>query len=58
MNDAAMIRATLEQEIQGIVDAGPCPGEPTTVIDLASDPPVLARLGRGDPARLGLAKTG
>jgi tRNA threonylcarbamoyl adenosine modification protein (Sua5/YciO/YrdC/YwlC family) len=58
MNDATAIRAALEHEIQGIVDAGPCPAEPTTVIDLASDPPAITRVGRGDPARLGLAKTG
>jgi tRNA A37 threonylcarbamoyladenosine synthetase subunit TsaC/SUA5/YrdC len=28
--------------------------QPTTVIDLSGDEPVLTRLGRGDPARLGL----
>jgi tRNA A37 threonylcarbamoyladenosine synthetase subunit TsaC/SUA5/YrdC len=29
--------------------------QPTTVIDLGSEPPVVVRLGRGDPARLGLS---
>jgi tRNA A37 threonylcarbamoyladenosine synthetase subunit TsaC/SUA5/YrdC len=28
--------------------------EPTTVIDLSSAEPVILRVGRGDPARLGL----
>ena len=53
--DPVMIRDRLQHELEGIVDAGPCAAEPTTVIDLASDPPVITRLGRGDPARLGLA---
>jgi tRNA A37 threonylcarbamoyladenosine synthetase subunit TsaC/SUA5/YrdC len=37
-----------------VVDAGACPGQPTTVIDLSHDEPVLVRQGRGDPALLGL----
>ena len=63
LNDATAIRARLQQELACIVDAGACPAEPTTVVDLASDPPAVTRLGVGDPARLGLraepsAKTG
>ena len=41
--------------MQAIVDAGACPMQPTTVIDLGSEPPVVVRLGRGDPAQLGLS---
>ena len=41
--------------IEAIVDAGPCPASPTTVVDLAVAPPVIVRRGLGDPARLGLA---
>jgi len=41
-----------------VVDAGPCPLQPTTVIDLTpmgqGDGPEVVRLGRGDLARLGL----
>ena len=37
-----------------VVDAGACPMQPTTVIDLSGDEPVLVRRGRGDAARLGL----
>jgi tRNA A37 threonylcarbamoyladenosine synthetase subunit TsaC/SUA5/YrdC len=29
--------------------------QPTTVVDLTGDEPVLVRLGRGDPAKLGLS---
>ena len=34
--------------------AGACPMEPTTVVDLSGDEPVLVREGRGDAALLGL----
>ena len=54
LNDAAEIRARFEKVLQAVVDAGACPMQPTTVIDLSGDEPVLTRLGRGDPARLGL----
>jgi tRNA threonylcarbamoyl adenosine modification protein (Sua5/YciO/YrdC/YwlC family) len=55
LNDAADIDARLAGLIDAIVDAGPCPASPTTVIDLAVSPPVIVRRGLGDPARLGLA---
>jgi tRNA threonylcarbamoyl adenosine modification protein (Sua5/YciO/YrdC/YwlC family) len=54
LNDAASIDEKLHGRIEGIIDAGPCPAEPTTVIDLAQPAPVLIRQGRGDLARLGL----
>jgi tRNA threonylcarbamoyl adenosine modification protein (Sua5/YciO/YrdC/YwlC family) len=54
MNDAGAIRDRFQKQLQAVVDAGACPMEPTTVIDLSGDEPVLVRLGRGDPARLGL----
>ena len=54
MNDAALIRERFEKSVQAIVDAGACPMQPTTVIDLSGDAPVVVRLGRGDPALLGL----
>jgi tRNA threonylcarbamoyl adenosine modification protein (Sua5/YciO/YrdC/YwlC family) len=54
MNDPHQIRARLQKQIHAVVDAGACPAEPTTVIDLTGDTPRLVRPGRGDPATLGL----
>ncbi|HSV18388.1 MAG TPA: L-threonylcarbamoyladenylate synthase [Casimicrobiaceae bacterium] len=54
LNDTEIIMDRIGARIDLLIDAGPCPNEPTTVIDLAVDPPVLVRRGRGDPAVLGL----
>lgn len=54
LNDAQEIRERFEKLVQAVLDAGACPLQPTTVIDLSGDEPVLVRQGRGDPARLGL----
>lgn len=54
LNDPQAIRARFEKQLQAVLDAGACPMEPTTVIDLTADEPVLVRRGRGDPAALGL----
>ncbi|MCW5636188.1 MAG: threonylcarbamoyl-AMP synthase [Rubrivivax sp.] len=54
LNDAHVIRERFQKALQAVVDAGACPAEPTTVVDLTGDEPMVARLGRGDPARLGL----
>ena len=55
MNDPAEIRSRYERALDLIIDSGACHLEPTTVVDLAVSPPVVVRLGRGDPAQLGLA---
>ena len=55
MNDPELIRERFEKLVQAIVDAGACPRRPTTVVDLSGPTPVLMRLGRGDPALLGLS---
>lgn len=55
LNDAEEIRDRLGKRLDAVLDAGACPAEPTTVVDLAVDPPQVTRRGRGDPARLGLA---
>ena len=54
MNDAQEIRDHFQKQLQAVVDAGACPMEPTTVIDLSGAEPVILRVGRGEPARLGL----
>jgi len=58
LNDAEEIREALEPVLDLVIDAGPCPAEPTTVIDLAVVPPLVVRRGAGDPARLGIAAPG
>ncbi len=55
LNDPDEIRERFEKVLQAVVDAGACSIEPTTIVDLTADEPVLIRLGLGDPARLGLS---
>lgn len=58
MNDAQEIRARFEHQVAAVIDAGACPSEATTVIDLTEmgtgGAPVVLRQGRGDLAALGL----
>lgn len=54
LNDPEDIRERLRNQIEAVVDAGACKMEPTTVVDLTGDEPVVLRQGRGDPALLGL----
>ncbi|MBP7451803.1 MAG: threonylcarbamoyl-AMP synthase [Ottowia sp.] len=54
LNDPEEIRDRLEKQVAGVVEAGACPLEPTTVIDLTTTPPEVLRRGQGDPASLGL----
>ena len=54
MNDPHQIRERFQKTVQAVVDAGACPMQPTTVIDLTGDEPLLVRMGGGDPALLGL----
>ncbi|MDP3822822.1 MAG: L-threonylcarbamoyladenylate synthase [Burkholderiales bacterium] len=55
MNDPHQIRDHFQKLIQAVVDAGACPMQPTTVVDLSGPAPVLVRQGRGDAALLGLS---
>ena len=54
LNDPEEIRERLEHQIGAVIDAGACAHHPTTVVDMSEDSPRLLRLGRGDPAVLGL----
>ncbi|MDT0137346.1 L-threonylcarbamoyladenylate synthase [Acidovorax sp. PRC11] len=58
MNDPSEIRARFEHQIDAVVDAGACPQEPTTVVDLTDmatgGEPRVVREGRGPLAALGL----
>lgn len=42
------IRQTLEHDVDLVIDGGYCGMEPTTVIDLADDTPLVLRAGKGD----------
>ena len=55
MNEPQEIRGRFQKLLGAVVDAGACPMQPTTVVDLSGDTPALVRAGRGDPALLGLA---
>ncbi|ANN66068.1 L-threonylcarbamoyladenylate synthase [Bordetella bronchialis] len=55
LNDAQEIRERYEHVLAAVVDSGACPKEPTTVVDLTGDEAQLIRVGRGDPAQLGIA---
>ena len=54
LNDPDMIRERLEKLVDLIIDGGACSLEPTTVVDLTADAPLLVRQGRGDAALFGL----
>ncbi|MBE2263924.1 MAG: threonylcarbamoyl-AMP synthase [Burkholderiaceae bacterium] len=54
LNDAQEIRERFERGLAAVIDAGACPSEPTTVVDMSGDGIILVRQGRGDPARVGL----
>jgi tRNA threonylcarbamoyl adenosine modification protein (Sua5/YciO/YrdC/YwlC family) len=54
LNDAEEIRERLEKQVELVIDAGACPAEPSTVIDLSSGEPVLVRAGRGSLEPFGL----
>jgi len=56
LSDAETIRVALGTVLDLVIDAGACPAAPTTVVDLAVEPPVIVRLGAGEPARLGLGQ--
>ncbi|MBW4047677.1 MAG: threonylcarbamoyl-AMP synthase [Proteobacteria bacterium] len=55
LNDPEEIRAILEKHVDLVLDSGPCLHQPTTVIDLTGNTPVVVRLGRGALAPLGLS---
>ena len=55
MNDPHAIRERFQKLLQAVVDAGACPLQPTSGVDLTGEAPVVMRQGRGDLARLGLS---
>lgn len=54
LNDVDEIRERIGKRIDLILDAGPCGVEPSTVVDLTGEVPVVLRKGKGPIGRLGL----
>ena len=54
MSEAEHIRARLERQLDLILDAGHCGIEPSTVVDLTGETPVVLRKGSGSLEVLGL----
>ncbi|HSV44436.1 MAG TPA: L-threonylcarbamoyladenylate synthase [Ramlibacter sp.] len=58
LNDPQEIRSRFEHQLAGVLDAGACPSEPTTVVDLTpmgtGGEALVVREGRGELAALGL----
>jgi len=47
LTDGREIRERLEHQLDAVLDSGNCGLDPTTVVDLAVQPPVVIRQGRG-----------
>lgn len=54
LTDPEEIREQLARYLDLVIDGGACSLEPTTVIDLTEEAPVLVRQGRGDATIFGL----
>jgi tRNA threonylcarbamoyl adenosine modification protein (Sua5/YciO/YrdC/YwlC family) len=54
LNDPHDIRERFEHQIAAVLDAGACPAEPTTVVDLTGNETMVIREGRGSISALGL----
>jgi tRNA threonylcarbamoyl adenosine modification protein (Sua5/YciO/YrdC/YwlC family) len=50
LTDATEVQERIGHAVDVILDGGNCGLEPTTVVDLSGDAPVLLREGKGDPA--------
>jgi tRNA A37 threonylcarbamoyladenosine synthetase subunit TsaC/SUA5/YrdC len=42
------MRDLLDKQVDLIIDGGFCGLEPTTVVDMTTDPPTVTRIGKGD----------
>ena len=51
MTDGWTIKEELDAVLDGVLDAGECGTEPTTVVDWSDGAPEVVRVGKGDPAR-------
>ncbi len=51
LTEAWEIKALLDPVVDAVIDSGDCGTEPTTVIDLSQDEPLIVRQGAGDVVR-------
>jgi tRNA threonylcarbamoyl adenosine modification protein (Sua5/YciO/YrdC/YwlC family) len=49
MTEGWLVNEELGNQVDAVLDSGDCGLEPTTVIDLSEDEPVVVRVGAGDP---------
>ncbi len=54
LNDMPEIRERLEHQVDLILDGGSCGIEPTTVVNLTGEAPVITRVGKGSTAPFGV----
>jgi tRNA threonylcarbamoyl adenosine modification protein (Sua5/YciO/YrdC/YwlC family) len=48
MDDVFEIRETIGHCVDLVIAGGPCGSQPTTVVDMTEDPPIIVRDGKGD----------
>jgi len=53
LTDPYQVRELLDQQVDLVIDGGFCSLEPTTVVDMTQEPPVVLRQGKGDTSRFG-----
>jgi tRNA threonylcarbamoyl adenosine modification protein (Sua5/YciO/YrdC/YwlC family) len=52
LTDGWLVKDELDQLVDAVIDSGECGSDPTTVVDFSDGvPPVVARVGAGDPTR-------
>lgn len=51
LTDPSEMRELLDQKVDLVIDGGSCGWEPTTVLDMTREPPLVLRSGRGDASR-------
>lgn len=50
LTDPEEMRERLDKLVDLVIDGGFCGLDPTTVVDMISDPPEVVRVGKGDPS--------
>jgi tRNA threonylcarbamoyl adenosine modification protein (Sua5/YciO/YrdC/YwlC family) len=50
LTDPYEMRELLGPQVDLVIDGGFCGLEPTTVVDMTQEPPLVSRLGKGDPS--------